>query len=33
MSRKKTKIETSEIIPIGCFIPVSFSEIHNENDR
>ena len=25
-------IETSKIIPIGCFIPVSFSEVYNEND-
>lgn len=25
-------IETSKIIPIGCFIPVSFSEVYNEAD-
>lgn len=25
-------IETSKIIPIGCFIPVSFSEVYNNDD-
>lgn len=29
----RSNIETSKIIPIGCFIPVSFSEVYNdEND-
>ncbi|MBD5219494.1 MAG: RNA polymerase subunit sigma [Bacteroidales bacterium] len=26
-------IETSKILPIGCFIPVSFSEVYNESDN
>lgn len=26
-------IETSKIIPIGCFIPVSFSEVYNEENN
>lgn len=25
-------IETSKIIPIGCFVPVAFSEVYREND-
>ena len=30
----RSNIETSKIIPIGCFIPVPFSEVYNgENDR
>lgn len=29
----RSNIETSKIIPIGCFVPVSFSEVYNgEND-
>lgn len=29
----RSNIETSKIIPIGCFVPVSFSEVYNEENE